>query len=56
VRDLSCLLKVPKGTIGRNESRAVLRGTTLPPNAHPVLAWDSIKPKLNDREDPNDKD
>ena len=54
--DLEESIKVPKGTIGQNESRAVLRGATLPPNGHPVLSWDFIKPKLNDRDDPNDRD
>ena len=51
ILSLVVAFKVPKGTIGRNESRAVLRGTTLPPNGHPVLGWDRIEPKLNDRDD-----
>jgi len=45
VRDFSCAFKVPKGTIGRNETRAVLRGMTLAPNPQPVLGWDFIEPK-----------
>ena len=43
VPDIVCHFKVPKGTIGLGETRAVLQATTF--GGQPVLGWDFINPK-----------